>query len=102
MHCVAGLEADDLVLVLMSGGGSALLPWPRPGLSLEAKTAAIRELSRGGATIIQLNTVRQRLSGLKGGGLARKIFPAQVGRDSPYYPYRYMRNEKNSSLGPAC
>jgi glycerate 2-kinase len=87
VHCVAGLEAEDLVLVLVSGGGSALLPWPRPGLSLAAKTAAIRELSRGGATITQLNTVRQRLSGLKGGGLARRIFPAQVDRDSPYSTY---------------
>ncbi len=88
MHCVAGLAADDLVLVLISGGGSALLPWPRAGLSLAAKTAAIQELSRGGATITQLNTVRHRLSGLKGGGLARKIFPAQVGKDSLYYLYR--------------
>ncbi len=39
VHCVAGLEANDLVLVLVSGGGSALLPWPRPGLSLEAGLA---------------------------------------------------------------
>jgi hydroxypyruvate reductase len=78
VSCVSNLTPSDLVIVLISGGGSALLPWPRPGLSLREKTAVIRELSRCGTTINQLNIVRQRLSGLKGGGLARKIYPAQV------------------------
>jgi glycerate 2-kinase len=84
VRCVEGLSAEDLVVVLVSGGGSALLPWPRPGLDLAAKTALIQELSRRGATITQLNIVRQRLSGLKGGGLARKIYPAKVGNILSY------------------
>ena len=78
MSSVSGLEPADLVLVLISGGGSALLPCPRPGITLADKTAAIRELSRRGATITQLTIVRQRLSGLKGGRLAATIYPAQV------------------------
>ena len=78
---VAGAEAilrlvgeatpEDLVLVLISGGGSALLPAPISGITLEDKLAVTRLLMLSGATINQLNCVRKRLSAVKGGGLAR-------------------------------
>jgi glycerate 2-kinase len=71
LKLVSSLQADDLCLVLISGGGSALLPLPVPGISLADKLAMTRTLSRGGATIQQLNTVRKRLSRIKGGGLVR-------------------------------
>jgi glycerate 2-kinase len=62
---------NDLVLCLLSGGGSALLPAPVDGVSLEEKQAVTALLSRAGATIEELNAVRKHLSRLKGGGLAR-------------------------------
>lgn len=68
---VSRLGPDDLCLVLISGGGSALLPAPVDGLSLPDKVALTRLLSRAGATIQQLNCVRKQLSKIKGGGLAR-------------------------------
>ncbi|XP_010223209.1 PREDICTED: glycerate kinase [Tinamus guttatus] len=72
------LGADDLLLVLISGGGSALLPAPRPPVLLEEKQELTRLLASRGATIQELNTVRKALSLLKGGGLARLAYPAQV------------------------
>ena len=75
---VRGLTADDIVLVLLSGGASALLPAPVPGLSLEDKSAVTARLMRAGAGITDLNTVRKHLSRLKGGGLARAAAPARV------------------------
>ena len=71
LELVSGLTRNDLCLVLISGGGSALLPAPRPPLSLSDKQSLTRCLMHGGATIQQLNTVRKRLSLIKGGGLAR-------------------------------
>jgi len=73
-----GLGADDLLLLLVSGGASALLPAPAAGLTLddEARTTAV--LLRAGATIGELNAVRKHLSRLKGGGLARTAAPARV------------------------
>ncbi len=68
---------DDLVLVLISGGGSALLPAPATGLSLEDKAMTTEALLRSGADIYELNSVRKHLSQLKGGGLARCIHPAK-------------------------
>jgi hydroxypyruvate reductase len=65
------LGRDDLLLVLLSGGASALLPAPVEGVSLEEKAAATALLLRAGATIHELNAVRKHLSRLKGGGLAR-------------------------------
>ncbi|WP_421856824.1 glycerate kinase type-2 family protein [Oricola sp.] len=69
--------ASDLVLCLISGGASALLPAPADGITLAEKTLANDLLLKSGADIVAMNTVRKVLSRLKGGGLARKIAPAQ-------------------------
>ncbi|MBW3597163.1 MAG: DUF4147 domain-containing protein [Planctomycetes bacterium] len=71
LRLVGGLEADDLCICLISGGGSALLPAPVEGVTLADKLAVTRRLSAAGADITELNTVRKRLSRIKGGGLAR-------------------------------
>uniref|UniRef100_A0A2K6TVF2 Glycerate kinase n=1 Tax=Saimiri boliviensis boliviensis TaxID=39432 RepID=A0A2K6TVF2_SAIBB len=73
-----GLTADDLLLVLISGGGSALLPAPIPPVTLEEKQTLTKLLAARGATIQELNTIRKTLSQLKGGGLAQAAYPAQV------------------------
>jgi hydroxypyruvate reductase len=75
---ISGLTADDLVLVLMSGGGSALLALPAPGLTLAEKQAINRALLRCGANIAEINVVRKHLSAIKGGRLALAAAPAQV------------------------
>jgi hydroxypyruvate reductase len=72
------LGPDDLLLVLLSGGASALLPAPAEGLTLEEKAQTTSLLLRAGATIHELNAVRKHLSRLKGGGLARAAAPARV------------------------
>jgi len=69
---------NDLVIVLLSGGGSALLPAPAQKISLEEKQATTRALLRCGATIGELNTVRKHLSRLKGGQLGKIAAPAKV------------------------
>ncbi|KAK1158657.1 glycerate kinase-like [Acipenser oxyrinchus oxyrinchus] len=74
----SGLTEQDLLLVLISGGGSALLPAPTPPITLEEKQSLTRQLAARGATIQELNTLRKALSQLKGGGLARCAHPAQV------------------------
>ncbi len=74
----AELDAADLALVLISGGASALLPAPAPGVLLEDKLEATRQLLRSGATIHELNAVRKHLSTTKGGGLLRQLRPARV------------------------
>ena len=71
LQLVDSLTADDLCLTLISGGGSALMPAPVPGVSLADKQALTRYLSAAGANIAELNTVRKQLSEIKGGGLAR-------------------------------
>lgn len=71
LRIVASLGPDDLCLVLLSGGGSALMPAPVEAITLEDKLAVTRHLSAAGATIEQLNTVRKQLSRIKGGGLRR-------------------------------
>ncbi|NWI71788.1 GLCTK kinase, partial [Todus mexicanus] len=73
-----GLTADDLLLVLISGGGSALLPAPIPPILLEEKERLTKALASRGAAIQELNIVRKTLSLLKGGGLAQLAYPAQV------------------------
>ncbi|OYV01757.1 MAG: glycerate kinase, partial [Burkholderiales bacterium PBB5] len=75
---VHGLSADDLVLCLISGGGSSLLPLPLPGLTLEHKQAVNRALLKSGATISEMNCVRRHLSAIKGGRLAAACYPARV------------------------
>jgi hydroxypyruvate reductase len=75
---VRGLGADDLVLCLISGGGSALLPAPIEGLGLDHKQALNRALLQSGATISEMNCVRRHLSAIKGGRLAAACHPARV------------------------
>jgi glycerate 2-kinase len=70
--------ADDLVLVLLSGGASANWIAPAPGITLEEKQAATRALLRSGANIGEINCVRKHLSRIKGGRLARRAHPARV------------------------
>ena len=69
---------NDLVIVLISGGGSALSPAPIPGITLADKQAVTRYLMRSGASIQELNTVRKHLSLFKGGGLARAASHARA------------------------
>lgn len=71
LHLVASLRPDDLCVVLLSGGGSALLTAPAPGITLEDKQTVTRLLSERGASIEELNCVRRELSEVKGGGLLR-------------------------------
>lgn len=78
LDSVRGLGPDDLVLALMSGGGSALLALPAPGLTLADKQAINRALLASGATITEMNTVRKHLSAIKGGRLAAAAAPAPV------------------------
>ena len=78
LQLVAGLTADDTVLCLISGGGSALLPLPAAGLTLEDKQAINRALLKSGATIGELNCVRRHLSAIKGGRLAAACGKARV------------------------
>ena len=73
-----GLTADDLVLCLISGGGSALLTLPCDGLTLEDKQRINRQLLESGAHIGEMNTVRKHLSRIKGGRLAAACAPARV------------------------
>ncbi|MGH7031730.1 MAG: glycerate kinase type-2 family protein, partial [Stellaceae bacterium] len=73
-----GLGPDDQLVFLASGGGSALLALPAPGLTLADKQAVTRALLRSGATIAEINTVRKHLSAIKGGRLAAAAAPAQI------------------------
>jgi hydroxypyruvate reductase len=75
---VHGLSTNDLVLCLMSGGASALLALPAPGITLADKQAVTRDLLRCGATIAEINCVRKHLSAIKGGRLAAAASPAQL------------------------
>ena len=75
---VTGLGPEDLVMCLISGGGSALLALPAHGVSLEDKQALNRALLRSGAHIGEMNTVRKHLSAVKGGRLAVAAAPAPV------------------------
>ncbi|WP_192878460.1 glycerate kinase type-2 family protein [Parvibium lacunae] len=78
LSLVRGLRPEDLVLCLISGGGSSLLTLPAPGLTLEDKRAINLALLRSGAAIGEMNCVRRHLSAIKGGRLALACYPAQV------------------------
>jgi hydroxypyruvate reductase len=75
---VSDLREDDLVLCLISGGGSALLPLPLPGITLADKQQLNRSLLACGATISEINCVRRHFSAIKGGRLAAACHPARV------------------------
>jgi glycerate 2-kinase len=75
---VSGLTEDDLVIALISGGGSALLVAPAPGLTLADKRAVNAALLSSGASISEMNCVRRHLSALKGGRLGALCHPARV------------------------
>ena len=78
LQAVQGLTADDLVIALMSGGASALLAAPAPGLTLEDKQAINKALLACGANITEMNAVRKHLSAIKGGRLAAAAAPARI------------------------
>jgi glycerate 2-kinase len=78
LETVQGLTPDDLVICLISGGGSALMTLPADGLTLDDKQAVNRALLRSGANITEMNCVRKHLSGVKGGRLAVAAAPAPV------------------------
>jgi glycerate 2-kinase len=78
LETVSGLGPDDLVIALISGGGSALLPAPAPGLTLEDEQAVNRTLLASGMQIGAMNLIRNQFSAIKGGRLARHCAPARV------------------------
>jgi hydroxypyruvate reductase len=78
LDAVTGLTEDDLVIALISGGGSALLPAPPEGLTLDDEIAVNKALLASGAPISAMNTVRKHVSRIKGGRLARAAAPARV------------------------
>ncbi|AQQ66875.1 glycerate kinase [Microbulbifer agarilyticus] len=78
LSSVEGLGEEDLVLALVSGGGSALMSLPAPGITLQQKQSINKALLRSGAPIREINTVRRHLSAIKGGRLAAAAHPARV------------------------
>jgi len=78
LELAEGLSADDLLICLISGGGSALLALPAPGVTLPDKQVVNTALLRCGATITEMNCVRKHLSAIKGGRLAAAAHPARV------------------------
>jgi len=78
LAAVQGLGPDDLVIALVCGGGSALLPCPAEGLSLQDEVALNRALLASGAPIGVMNAIRKQISGIKGGRLALAAYPARV------------------------
>lgn len=78
LELVRGLGQRDLVICVISGGGSALIPLPAEGITLSELQEVTQLLLKSGATIQELNTVRKHLSAVKGGQLARAAYPARV------------------------
>jgi glycerate 2-kinase len=78
LSAVAGLAPDDLVIALISGGGSALMTLPAGGMTLADKQAVNRALLASGATITEMNAIRKHLSAIKGGRLAAAVRPARL------------------------
>jgi len=81
LKLASGLEADDLLLVLLSGGGSALMSLPAAGLALQEKQMLTRQLLSCGATIEEINCVRKQLSAIKGGILSHFLCKSRLLRD---------------------
>ena len=78
LNFVKDAEKDDLVICLISGGGSALMPFPDDGLTLDDKQNTIKILLSCGATIHEINTIRKHISKIKGGKLAQAVYPATL------------------------
>ena len=78
LRLVDDISRDDLVIVLVSGGGSALMPLPVEGINLDDEAKVTSLLLRSGASIEEINTVRKHLSQVKGGRLAERLYPATV------------------------
>jgi glycerate 2-kinase len=78
VRMLSPLTEDDLVIFLISGGGSALLPLPVEGITLAEKQATTNQLLSCGAAIQEINTLRKHLSRIKGGGLAKIVYPATL------------------------
>ncbi|MFH2042621.1 MAG: glycerate kinase [Acidobacteriota bacterium] len=78
MRLLEGTGEKDLVFFLVSGGGSALLPVPADGISLDDKIKTTDVLLRAGASIHEINTLRKHISAIKGGQLARLVFPSTL------------------------
>ena len=78
MELAEQAEENDLVICLISGGGSSLMPMPLEGISLKDKQALTNALLRSGAVITEINAVRKHLSAFKGGWLAKKAYPGTV------------------------
>lgn len=78
MELASSADTDTLLICLISGGGSSLMPYPASGVSLEDKQKTTEVLLGCGATIQEINTIRKHLSRIKGGGLAKVSFPATM------------------------
>jgi glycerate 2-kinase len=78
LNLAKNVEEDDLILCLISGGGSALLPFPYDGITLKDKQDIIKILLSCGATIHEINTIRKHISKIKGGRLAQAVYPATL------------------------
>lgn len=77
-NLVTNLTSNDILLVLISGGGSALLPLPKEPITLKEKTLLVKKLANAGADITEVNTVRKSISAFKGGKLAIEAQPAEI------------------------
>lgn len=78
LDVVSQAEEDDLIICLISGGGSSLMPLPRGDVTIQDKQETTDLLLKSGATINEVNTVRKHISGIKGGWLAKNAFPATI------------------------
>jgi glycerate-2-kinase len=78
LDLVSQAKENDLIICLLSGGGSSLMPQPCSGVSLQDKRMVTDALLKSGATINEINTVRKHISGFKGGWLAKKAYPATL------------------------
>ncbi|MGB8780025.1 MAG: glycerate-2-kinase family protein, partial [Candidatus Bathyarchaeia archaeon] len=78
LEIAEGATADDLIICLISGGGSSLMPLPRGDVTLADKRQVTDALLKSGATINEVNTVRKHISDFKGGWLAKKAYPATI------------------------